>query len=144
MSLPDSRVVIRAIVGAKGSIPLAAERLNIGEADIIDIITEDDSALAVLQRKCAVLMNVWTFELIMQAQVAVLSQLDSLDGRDAAQTYTELLKAYAQLNNKGNEIARGDVLSMIESIAQERGLPPEAASQAVRTAERLLRGATTS
>ena len=67
-----------------------------------------------------------------------------VSGRDAAQTYTELLKAYAQLNNKGNEIARGDVLSMIESIAQERGLPPEAASQAVRTAERLLRGATTS
>jgi hypothetical protein len=140
MSQLTSIDVVKSIVGAKGSIPLAAERMKLSEAELIDLLTEDETAVVTLQRKCNTLLSVWTFELIMNVQVALMAGIDEMTSRDIATLYTELLKGYSQLNSRRDDIARADVMSMLEGIASEKGLPPEAAQQAVKVAERLLRG----
>lgn len=132
--------MVKAIVGAKGSIPLAAERLAMTEAELIDLLTEDENAVVTLQRKCNTLLSVWTFELIMSVQVALMSDIENMSARDIATLYTSLLQGYSQLNSRRDDIARADVMSMLEGIAREKGLPPEAAQQAVRAAERMLQG----
>lgn len=140
MSQRTSTDVVKAIVGAKGSIPLAAERMSMSEADLIDMLTEDENAVVTLQRKCNTILSVWTFELIMNVQVALMGSIEEMTARDVATLYTSLLQGYGQLNARRDDIARADVMSMLESVARDKGLPPEAAHQAVQAAERMLRG----
>lgn len=139
--------VVRAVVAANGNMRLAAERLTRAsgertytEADIIDIVTGDKSIAGQLTQRFNALLQIKTFDLLMQAQIALLGVMGDMDANKLGATYGVLLGAYSQLTKQDDTVSRNDIIGIIESVAHDKGLPPAAAREAVMAAERYLRG----
>lgn len=99
ISKPSAERCIAALVAANGNVRLAAERLNVSEADLKTIISEDPANIEILGQQIRVHTMLQTFELAGKSLYLLAGTLDKLDTYDLSKHSMNLLNMIEKFTN---------------------------------------------
>jgi hypothetical protein len=130
MSLTE-KDVLHALVAARGSVALAAERLKCVEQDIIIVLVDNPELGDVIANRLHVLLKLEVFDSVVQAQTSLTSNIDQLPAGEQLGAFRELVDMFRLLTgmlpteaNSVSEISDGtginSLLEEANKIASEQ------------------------
>ncbi len=111
---------LTAILACNGNLALAAERLNVSQATLLQQLAIDPTTQSVLPLQLKTIAILYIFELITQVKIAFESSIPDLTPYEAAKTLTSMLT----LLNSMSTSATPGTFNIQDALLKM--LPPEA------------------
>lgn len=128
---PGGEELVPFFIGARGSLPLAAERatralkVKVTEYDLVEALTGDETVAENAAMRLRSLLVISMFDMIMQFQIAVGASIEDMRPADLSRTFTALISSFTTLTQPTPKSAL-DLLAIATRTAEELDLSPAA------------------